>query len=148
MISRPIDYIFIHCTASTPGTTVKNILDYWKNVKGWNNPGYHFLITPEGRAVRIAEDSQVTNGVRGYNCSSIHISWIGGNIGTATAPVWSNNITANQYRQLIALTKYYNHLFPNAKVLGHREVNKGKLCPLLDVTEVLEAEGIPNKITI
>lgn len=75
---RPINRIVIHCTATSKDATVQAILDYWKNKLGWKNPGYHYIIGVHGERHILQHLSKTTNGVKGYNWDSVHISWIGG----------------------------------------------------------------------
>ena len=39
--------------------------------KGWKNPGYHYLIDKSGVISQLLDDSGVSNGVKGYNSTSI-----------------------------------------------------------------------------
>ena len=75
---RQINHIVLHCTATAQNTKVDSILNYWKNIKGWKNPGYHYLIEADGKTHKIQPIELPSNGVRGYNRDSIHISYIGG----------------------------------------------------------------------
>lgn len=55
---RPIKYIVIHCTATPQTPTVAGIQNYWRKQLGWKNPGYHFIVLPDGsyqdrRAARL-----------------------------------------------------------------------------------------------
>ena len=75
---REIKYIVLHCTATSKDATVENIKKYWKERLGWKNVGYHFIIKPNGKIEKLAGINTITNGVRGFNDRSIHISYIGG----------------------------------------------------------------------
>lgn len=77
-MKRKIDYIVIHCTATEQGATVGAIQNYWKNTLGWKSPGYHVLIDSNGTANYLQSFDSPTNGVKGFNSNSIHISYIGG----------------------------------------------------------------------
>ena len=75
---RKIERIFIHCTASHQNnTTVNSLLKEFK-AKGWKNPGYHYVIFPDGNIVNMLDESKVSNGVKGYNSTSINIAYVGG----------------------------------------------------------------------
>ena len=78
---RPINRIVVHCTATSQSATVDGILNYWKNTLGWKNPGYHYIIGINGERNIISNLRLPTNGVRGYNWDSVHISYIGGRYG-------------------------------------------------------------------
>ena len=75
---RRIDYIVIHCTATPQNTKVESIIRYWKYVLGWEYPGYHVIIDKDGEATQLLDMSIPSNGVKGYNENSVHISYIGG----------------------------------------------------------------------
>lgn len=120
---RKIKYIVIHCTAGSQNQSIESIKAYWKNTLKWKSPGYHFLIKPNGEAVRIAPDSQITNGVAGYNSNSIHISYIGG-IDSKGQPI--DNRTTAQKQTIFDLLKQYKKLYPNAIIQGHRDFSPDK----------------------
>jgi N-acetylmuramoyl-L-alanine amidase len=75
---REIKYLVVHCTATPPTATIESIKRYWKEVLGWNNPGYHYIINRNGEIVTINAEENISNGVAGHNRNSIHISYIGG----------------------------------------------------------------------
>ena len=50
-MARKIEYIVIHCTATSPDAKVSGILRYWKEEKGWKSPGYHRIIKANGEVV-------------------------------------------------------------------------------------------------
>lgn len=139
---RRIDNIILHCTATTQQATVEQILNYWKNTLGWKSPGYHYMIDPLGKTTVIAELSEITNGVRGYNWNSVHIAYIGGKDG-------KDDRTAAQKKEMERIIRNLlsdDYLGPNTNIFGHRDLspdlnNDGiispnewtKLCPGFDV---------------
>lgn len=83
--------IVIHCSAGY--TPVESIENYWKNTLKWKGKGYHIIIDLDGITYYLKNDrlkngyttnpkdvnfNITTNGVRGYNSSTIHICYIGG----------------------------------------------------------------------
>jgi len=133
---REIKYIVLHCTASPQTQTVQAILSYWKNNLKWKTVGYHHLLDSQGTVHNLQPIELPTNGVKGYNSNSIHISYIGGvdNQGKAV-----DNRTPEQIASQIKLLKHYKNMFPNAKILGHRDFPKvAKECPSFDVEEWLK----------
>jgi N-acetylmuramoyl-L-alanine amidase len=129
---RRIDNIVIHCTATSNTAKISSILNYWKTSLGWKNVGYHIIVENKGNSVRLAEDTQITNGVGGHNRNSIHICYIGGLNGKDTR-------SPEQKAKLIYLVKKYKEIYPNAKVLGHRDF-KGvkKECPCFNAIKEYE----------
>ena len=75
---RTIKYIAIHCTATPQSATIDSIRNYWKNVLKWKQPGYHYIVKPDGSVVNLLDIDKISNGVKGYNHETINISYIGG----------------------------------------------------------------------
>jgi len=67
--------IVIHCSAGFGNK--QSILNFWKSL-GWKSVGYHRLIDLNGVVHELADFDEITNGVRGFNDSTIHICYIGG----------------------------------------------------------------------
>jgi N-acetylmuramoyl-L-alanine amidase len=126
---RDIKYIVFHCTADQT-TKVENIVKYWKERLGWKSPGYHFIIEASGEVTQLHPISKPSNGVRGYNSNSIHISYIGGKD--------IDDRTTNQIIAQKAILKTLLASFPDAEVLGHRDF-KGvsKSCPRFNAKDLL-----------
>lgn len=113
---RQIDYLVIHCTAASAQQKTSDIINYWKTVLGWRNNGYHVLIDADGTVTRLTPDDKPANGVKGYNHNSIHISYKGGENGKDTR-------TILQKEAILKLLKGYKKVYPNAKILGHRDLS-------------------------
>lgn len=135
-MKRNIHYIVVHCTATPPETTVESIKRYWRENLKWKNPGYHYIILRSGEIMSLLLESEVANGVKGYNKNSIHISYIGG-VDKNNQPI-DNRTDAQKeamFNKLIALTEKY----PKATILGHRDFpGVTKMCPSFDVKEWLK----------
>ena len=72
---KEIKTIFIHCTAGY--SNLDGLKKFWKS-QGWISPGYHLLIDLDGKIVEVQPFELISNGVKGHNSNSIHISYIGG----------------------------------------------------------------------
>lgn len=133
---RPINRIILHCTASTLTATPEAIQRYWREQLGWRNPGYHYLIDHRGGRHILAHLSQVTNGVRGRNWDSCHISTIGGRD--------YDNRTDAQKRELIQLITELrsDQILGNIPIYGHNDFTSLKECPNYNVAEWLLSVGI------
>jgi N-acetylmuramoyl-L-alanine amidase len=124
MMKRKINYIVIHCTATPKNTTVESIQNHWKNTLKWKSPGYHFLIEANGRVNKLHPMDLPTNGVRGFNSNSIHISYIGGK--------YSDDRTKEQNESIIECIKLaLEYSKPHIPIIqGHRDFpNVAKACP-------------------
>ncbi len=125
---RDIKYIVLHTTATDQNAKVESILKYWKEKLGWSNPGYHFIVDKYGKITNLQPIEKPSNGVRGYNKNSIHISYIGGeNI---------DDRTQSQKEALNSIVKVIKAMYPSAKIQGHRDFpNVAKSCPRFDAIE-------------
>ena len=134
---RKIERIFVHCTAGNQKQTLQQLKDEFIR-KGWKNPGYHYVVFPDGKLVQLLSEDKVSNGVQGYNSTSINVSYIGG-IDKQGRPV--DNRTQAQKDTLYALLMYLKQQYPKAHILGHRDIwgknskNWKKYCPCFDAEE-------------
>lgn len=146
---RKIKRIFIHCTAGSQKQTVADLRAEFK-CKGWKNPGYHYVISPDGAITQLLDEQQVSNGVKGYNQTSINVAYIGGIDSNGKA---IDNRTDAQKASLIKLLKELRGRYPKAQILGHRDISpdtnhNGKVdswerikeCPCFDA--ITEYKGI------
>lgn len=133
---RQIKNIVLHCTATPQTTTVASIQHYWKESLKWKSPGYHHIILPDGTVADLLPIEKPSNGVAGHNANSIHISYIGGVDGRGRAV---DNRTPLQIASQIELLKKYKAMFPEARILGHRDFpGVKKECPSFDVATWLK----------
>lgn len=138
-ITRKIRRIVLHCTATSQQATVEAIQNYWKNNLGWKNPGYHFIIDPAGTVFMLLHPDKVSNGARGYNKDSLHISYIGGIDKLTKKPL--DNRTPAQKKKMKKLVKQYLKELGDIDVIGHNEISN-KACPSFDVQQWLRDENI------
>ena len=132
---RDIKYIVIHCTATAQDVTIANIQKYWKNNLGWKNPGYHYIIPANSNIVQLQDEGKIANGVRGYNSTAIHISYIGG----VDNGIAVDNRTENQKYLMEEIIKELKAKYPNAEIKGHRDFpNVSKACPCFNVKKWLK----------
>lgn len=131
---RDIRRIFIHCTAGSQKQTNDDLLREFK-AKGWSAPGYHYVVFPDGKVEQLLAEDKVSNGVQGYNSTAINVAYVGGidNKGAAV-----DNRTDSQKDALSKLVQSLKLKYPNAHVLGHRDiwgknpVKWKKQCPCFD----------------
>lgn len=146
---RSIKRIFVHCTAGSQRQTVSDLKAEFKR-KGWKNPGYHYVVEADGKVVRMLGEEKVSNGVKGYNSTSVNVAYIGG-VDTGLKP--ADNRTEAQKTALRKLLKELHGRYPKAEILGHRDISpdtnrNGKIdpwerikeCPCFDAKE--EYRGI------
>ena len=134
---RLIERIFVHCTASSQKWGVKELWDEFKR-KGWKNPGYHYVITKDGGIHQMLPVEMVSNGVKGYNATAINVAYVGG-INKKGKAV--DNRTEEQKKSLITLLTQLKKKYPNAAIMGHRDIwgaDKSKwkkMCPCFNAKE-------------
>lgn len=139
---RKIERIFIHCTAGSQKQTIADLRAEFKR-KGWTNPGYHYVIPPDGTVTQLLDEQQVSNGVKGYNKTSINVAYIGGIDSTGKAVDNRTDAQKTALRQIVSALK---NRYPDAEVLGHRDISPDtnhngivdpweriKECPCFDV---------------
>jgi N-acetylmuramoyl-L-alanine amidase len=76
-----IRFIVIHCTAGfSPADKVQAFFLRKKKDGGlgWSRGGYHRIINRDGSIHKMHPFDILTNGVKGFNAESIHISYVGG----------------------------------------------------------------------
>lgn len=136
---RPIARIVIHCTRGSQDQSVQSILDYWKIKKGWKNPGYHYLIDKYGEVHNLLPIEKRSNGARGFNHDSIHISYIGGRYKNG-API-DNRTEAQKKSMLSKIAELRMKLGDiSISVIGHWDLpNVKKACPSFDVNEWMKS---------
>ena len=121
---RDIKRIFIHCTASLQEEySDEKLIQEFKN-KGWKNPGYHYVIRPEGTVFAMLDEDEVSNGVQGYNATSINIAYVGGI--TYTNKKGIDNRTPEQKKTLLKILKILREKYPKAYIMGHRDISPDK----------------------
>lgn len=127
---RNIKYIAVHCTASHQSMTIEGLKQEFRR-KGWVNPGYHYVVLPDGKITQLLDEDKISNGVKGFNSVLINVAYIGGidRIGKPT-----DNRTDEQKASLRSLLKMLHKKYPTAVIQGHRDfspdLNKdGKITP-------------------
>ena len=133
-MKRKVKYIVLHCTATNPDATVESIKRYWKENLGWKNVGYHILIDKNGLPNYLADFNSITNGVKGYNHESIHISYIGG-IDEKGKP--KDTRTMPQKATILDCIREVLEWYGEKLIIqGHRDFpNVNKACPSFDCSE-------------
>lgn len=119
---RRIKRIFVHCTAGNQRQRVADLLAEFKR-KGWKNPGYHYVVQADGTVTQLLGEDKVSNGVKGYNSTSVNVAYMGG-VDESLKPV--DNRTPEQKASLVKLLKELRGRYPKAEILGHRDISPDK----------------------
>lgn len=125
MKSSDVKYIVVHCSDSPQGRgDGAEAIHRWHLEKGWSGIGYHYVINENGGIEHGRPTYWEGAHAYGYNSQSIGICLIG-----------RGEYTEEQYNTLAGLLKRELRQFTNAVVVGHKDLNKGKECPMFDVIE-------------
>lgn len=128
-ITRKVNRIVYHCTATQPDATVAAIMKYWKEKLKWSAPGYHILVTADGSWTLLYDFNKPSNGVKGINSESIHVSYIGGIDKNGKA---KDTRTDGQKAVFEACYHLLKRKLPKATHHGHYEFDN-KACPSFKV---------------
>jgi N-acetylmuramoyl-L-alanine amidase len=138
-------YIVIHCSQTRPSQKEVDVrtIDKWHRLRGWLKIGYGGVIKRDGTYEQGRDDNAVQAHVKGYNHTSFGLCLVGG----ANEEDWKlpeDNFTAEQWETLKAQLTRLVELYPNARIVGHYDLDKNKTCPNFDVQNYLLHEDIPN----
>lgn len=140
-VTRNVTRLVFHCTATHQTATVEGIVRHWRERRGWRNPGYHIIVTPDGSWTQLQDFNRVSNGVRGINSTSIHVSYIGGIDRSGKA---LDNRTESQKEVFETVYNTFKNKLPNITFHGHNEFSN-KACPSYDVQEWIKIVDDKNK---
>lgn len=118
---RTIKYIVVHCTATKEGVDLC-VADIRKMHKknGWADIGYHYVVNLEGIVENGRHVDLVGAHVKGYNSNSIGVVYVGGLDKNGKA---ADTRTTKQKGALIDLLKVLKDFYPEAKIVGHRDLS-------------------------
>jgi len=125
MRANKIKYIVIHCTAGYG--SIESIKKFWANVLKWKTGGYHRIIEENGTINKMYDFDVITNGVKDFNTSCIHISYIGG-VEKTNVNKSKDSRTKEQKESIITcIIEALDWIVANGgnvntvKILGHRD---------------------------
>ena len=125
------DYIVIHTAATPPSMDIgaKEIRE-WHLARGWSDIGYHWVIRRNGTVEPGRPVDAVGAHAKGFNKTSVGICLVGG-LNADGEP--DCNYTWVQWPELEALVIKMKAKYPDAAVLGHRDLpGVTKTCPVFD----------------
>ncbi len=125
-------HIIIHCSATRPSQDVDaREIDGWHRAQGYLCIGYHYVIRRNGIIELGRHQDEVGAHAKGCNASSVGVCLVGG-VTEKNVKKAENNFTPEQMDSLKALVSALKQHYPNAVIIGHRDVNPGKACPSFD----------------
>ena len=136
MSAEDIKYLVLHCSASRcdQDYSVEQLRRDHK-ARGFYDIGYHFYIRKDGTMTQHRMLLEVGAHARPYNRCSIGICYEGGLDENGKS---ANTLTVAQYERLEALFVELHQLFPEAEIVGHRDLpgTTPKDCPCLDAAKL------------
>ena len=145
MMSKPMKYLVIHCTATPEGREVTAAaIRRWHTApppagRGWKQVGYTDLFHLDGRVERLVDNWEITNGAAGYNSVSRHIVYVGG-CDSDMRP--KDTRTPAQREALKRYVLEFHSRFPQIRIVGHHDLNPAKQCPSFNVAQWIAEIGI------
>ena len=134
---RTINLIVIHCSATREDKDFTEYdLDVCHRRRGFNGAGYHFYIRKNGDIKSTRPIEKVGAHAKGFNRESIGICYEGG-LDADGMP--ADTRTPEQKAGLTELLWKLHKLFPQALIVGHRELpGVRKACPCFECSEYRE----------
>lgn len=122
---RKITEIIIHCSATPDGRdyTVDDIRR-WHRQRGYSDVGYHYIVYRNGILAQGRDVNIIGAHASGHNAHSIGICYIGGMNAENTRP--EDTRTLRQKARLLSLLVDLRKLYPNARIIGHRDLSPDK----------------------
>lgn len=126
---RKITEIIVHCADTPEGRDDKAAdIDRWHKQRGFYCIGYHYVIDLDGTIEAGRDVEKAGAHAQGHNANSLGVCYVGG-ADKDMKP--KDTRTDAQKQSLVLLLKYLRQRYPDAKILGHRDVSK-KTCPSFD----------------
>lgn len=137
-----VDYIVVHCSDSPNWLDDKRLdgageIHDWHLQNGWDGIGYHYVINELGELETGRPVFEKTKTFwpgahcRGYNGRSIGVCLIG-----------KRDFHDSQLKTARALIEWLLVVWPEAKVVGHRDLDPAKTCPNFDAGEWFYGEKV------
>ena len=135
-------YIVVHCSQTRPSQKIgAKEIDRWHRERGWLKIGYARVIKRDGTVEQGRDDDELQAHVKNYNHISTSVCVVGG----AKEENWQepeNNFTAEQYESLKKVLEELVIKYPEARIVGHYELDERKTCPNFNIREYLLNEDI------
>ena len=128
---RTITLIIVHYSANKAGSALRATdIDRYHRSLGWKGCGYHYVIPTDGTIEKGRDEAVVGAHCKSHNRHSIGICYIGG-LSSDGKP--KDTRTDAQRIALRKLLKALHRKYPQALIVGHRDLNPQKACPCFDV---------------
>lgn len=130
---RSITLIVVHCSANRAGSALRLAdIDRHHRSLGWKGCGYHYVIPTDGTLEEGRPEAEAGAHCRHHNRHSIGICYIGGLSADGTP---ADTRTEAQRATLRRLLASLHRRFPQALIVGHRDLDPLKACPCFDAAK-------------
>jgi N-acetylmuramoyl-L-alanine amidase len=120
---REIKYLVVHCSDSSNDVDIgAEEIHSWHLAKGWDGIGYNYVIRRNGAVEAGRPEYWKPSHVKGLNSVSLGVCMVG-----------KDNFTEVQKGSLRLVLAGMLGKYPDAKIVGHCELNPNKTCPNEDV---------------
>lgn len=134
---RDINLIVVHCAATPEGRDVSTEeIRQWHLDRGWSDIGYHYVVELDGTVGDGRALERAGAHASGHNKKSIGVCYVGG-VDANMEP--KDTRTEAQKKALVELLTNLKTKFPEAEIIGHRDISE-KACPSFDAKT--EYEGL------
>lgn len=128
---RTITLIIVHCSANRAGSALRMAdIDSYHRSLGWIGCGYHYVIPTDGAIEPGRPEEMVGAHCKNHNRHSIGVCYIGG-LSKDGKP--ADTRTDAQRIALRNLLEQLHRRYPDALIVGHRDLDPQKECPCFDV---------------
>ena len=128
---RTITLIIVHCSANRAGSALRMAdIDSYHRSLGWIGCGYHYVIPTDGTIEPGRPEEMVGAHCKNHNRHSIGVCYIGG-LSKDGKP--ADTRTDAQRIALRNLLEQLHRRYPDALIVGHRDLDPQKVCPCFDV---------------
>lgn len=123
-LEKKIKLLVVHCSDTENSHDISAIDIHKMHLGfGWNGIGYHKIIRRSGKIENGRPEYWIGAHVKGKNEISLGVCLIG-----------RDKFTKKQFESLERVLKKWRIMYPNAKIMGHRDTgNTKKSCPNFDV---------------
>lgn len=143
------DLIVLHCADTKPSMTHVNedVIRQWHLDRGWADAGYNMVIPrqpagPGKGMIEIARPLDYRGAhVAGANHRALGICLVGG-MSEDGEP--EDNFLPAQWEALVAAVFFSLEVYPDSKIVGHRDLDSGKTCPNFDAQAWAHRHGFPT----
>ena len=136
--AQDVKWLVVHCSASRCNRpfTVERLIETGRERFG--QPSYHYYVRRNGYVVPILSESVQGVHAVGYNHCSIAVCYEGGLDENGNA---ADTRTELQKASLYELLKQLRRDYPQARIIGHRELpNVRKDCPCFSTSEYADLQ--------